>query len=175
MKTSKLFAAMTTATLLAGCAPRPTPVPVISPRSDLSALVGDWSGEYSSPETGRSGSIAFSLKAGKDTAVGSVVMVPKPQNEPNIPAATMDRPIVRTTATQNPGELLTIRFVRMEGSQVIGTLDPYRDPDCGCQLTTTFRGEFTDAHTIEGTFNSVGSGIGHFPSSGRWKAARAVP
>jgi hypothetical protein len=63
----------------------------------------------------------------------------------------------------------------MEGSQVVGTLDPYRDPDCGCQLTTTFRGEFKDANTIEGTFTSVGSGIGHFPSSGRWKVARGAP
>ena len=175
MKTSTLLAAMAGVTLLAGCASRPTPVPVIGPRSDLSALVGEWSGEYSSPETGRSGSIAFSLKTGKDTAVGSVVMVPKLQNEPNIPAAAMDRPIVRTAATQNPGELLTIRFVRMEGSQVVGTLDPYRDPDCGCQLTTTFRGQFKDARTIEGTFDSVGSGMGHMPSSGRWTVSRLFP
>jgi hypothetical protein len=175
MKTSKWFVAIGTAALLAGCASRPTPVPVIGPRSDLSALVGDWSGEYSSPETGRSGSIAFALKTGKDTAIGSVVMVPKAQNETIIPGASVDRPVVRAAVTQNPGEVLTIRFVRMEGTQVIGTLDPYRDPDCGCQLTTTFRGEFTDARTIEGTFNSAGSGMGHLPSSGRWKVTRVVP
>lgn len=175
MRTSRLFVAISTAALLAGCASRPTPVAVIGASSDLSALVGDWSGEYSSPETGRSGSIAFTLKSGKDTAFGSVVMVPKVQSEPVTPSATAERPIVRNIATENPAELLTIRFVRMEGSQVIGTLDPYRDPDCGCQLTTTFRGRFTDARTIEGTFNSAGSGMGHLPSSGRWKVTRVVP
>ena len=50
----------------------PTAVPVMGPTSDLNALIGEWSGDYSNPETGRSGSIAFSLKVGKDTAVGSV-------------------------------------------------------------------------------------------------------
>lgn len=89
MKTSKLFVAVIAAVLLAGCASRPAPVPVIGPRSDLSALVGDWSGEYNSPETGRSGSIAFTLKSGKDTAFGRVVMVPKAQNEPVTPGSVV--------------------------------------------------------------------------------------
>jgi hypothetical protein len=174
MKTSMTFAALAAAALLAGCASRPTPVPVMAPSSDLSALVGEWSGEYTSPETGRSGSIAFTLQAGKDTAVGSVVMVPRALNEPVTPGMGVNRPVVRTSPAQASGELLTIRFVRMEGSQVVGMLDPYRDPDCGCQLTTTFRGAFTDAGTITGTFTSTGSSIGHIPSSGSWTVKRSA-
>lgn len=175
MKTSKVLLFAGTAALLAGCSSLKTPVPVIAPQSDLSALVGDWSGEYTSPETGRSGSISFMLQAGKDTAIGSVVMVPKAQNQPVTAGAAGERPAVMGSATQKPGSLLTIRFVRLEGSQILGTLDSYRDPDCGCQLATTFRGEFKGATTIEGTFNTVGSGMEHLPSSGRWKVTRLVP
>jgi hypothetical protein len=176
MKTSKTFIAVASAALLSACASHPTPIPVISPQSNLSALVGDWSGEYSSTETGRSGSISFKLQAGKDTAFGSVIMVPRAQD--GVPAsgvAPVDRPMVKGMAAQSAGELITIRFVRMEGNHVVGTLDPDRDPDCGCQLTTTFQGEFTNANTIDGTFHTVGSGISHIPASGRWKVERVAP
>lgn len=173
MKTSMTFATLAVASLLAGCASRPTPVPVIGPRSDLTALVGEWSGEYTSSETGRSGSIVFSLQSGKDTAVGSVVMVPRSPTVPVTPGLDVNQSVVRTSHAQASSELLTIRFVRLEGGHLIGTLDPYRDPDCGCQLTTTFRGAFTDAGTISGTFTSTGSSPGHLPSSGKWIVKRS--
>lgn len=172
MKISNVVIVLTAAAFAAGCASIPTPVPVIGPRPGLSALVGDWSGEYNSPETGRSGSIAFKLEAGKDTAFGSIVMVPRAQYDRVSSGSPVEHPNVVGAAIQKPGELLTIRFVRMEGSHVVGTLDPYRDPDCGCQLATTFRGEFTDESTIEGTFNSAGSEMSHLPTSGRWKVSR---
>ena len=54
--------------------------------SILLAAVGEWVGEYSSAETGRVGSIVFTLAAGRDTAAGDVMMVPA-----NIePATTFD-------------------------------------------------------------------------------------
>jgi hypothetical protein len=147
-------------------------VPVLGPTSDLKALVGEWSGDYTNPETGRSGSIAFTLKAGKDTAVGSVVMIPRDNKQQVTMGAPADRPVVQTPVTAGSSEVLTIRFVRMEGNHLVGTLDTYRDPDCGCQLTTTFHGQFTDAGTITGTFTSTGSTMGHLPSSGRWTVTR---
>jgi len=174
MKGSIKFVTLTAAALLAACASRPTLVPVMGPASDLNALVGEWSGDYSNPETGRSGSIAFSLKAGKDTAVGSVVMVPRENRQQVTVASPGERGVVRTTAVAGSSEVLTIRFVRMEGSHLIGTLDKYRDPDCGCELTTTFHGQFSDAGTITGTFTSTGSTMGHFPSSGRWTVKRTA-
>ena len=172
MKTSMRLVTLSAAALLSACSSLPTPVPVMGPESDLNALVGEWSGDYSNPETGRSGSIAFSLKAGKDTAVGSVVMIPRENQQQLVMNAPADRPVVRTSLAAGSSEVLTIRFVRMEGSYLVGTLDTYRDPDCGCQLTTTFRGRFTGAGTITGTFTSTGSTLGHLPSSGRWTVKR---
>ena len=172
MKASMRFVTLIATALLAACTSRPTPVPVMGPTSDLAALVGEWSGDYSNPETGRSGSIAFSLKAGKDNAVGSVVMRPRDNKQQVTMGAPADRPVVRTSVVAGSSEVLTIRFVRMEGTHLVGTLDSYRDPDCGCALTTTFNGQFTDAGTITGTFTSTGSTMGHLPSSGRWTVTR---
>ena len=106
--------------------------------------------------------------------MGSVVMIPRVNKQEIAMAASADRPVVRTSVAAGSSEVLTIRFVRMEGSHLVGTLDTYRDPDCGCELTTTFRGQFTDAGTITGTFTSTGSAMGHLPSSGRWTVRRTA-
>ena len=68
--------------------------------------------------------------------------------------------------------VLKINFIRKEGGGVNGTLDPYRDPDCGCMVNTTFQGVFRDARTIEGTFTTVPSAPGGSVTGGRWKATR---
>jgi hypothetical protein len=174
MKSSRVYFTVAATALATACATRPIPVPVIGPQPEVSALVGDWSGDYNSSETGRSGNIAFSLGAGDDAAIGSVVMMPKPTNDAVPFSGNIDRPIVRTGMPQNTGDVLTIRFVRMEGNQLVGTLDPYRDPEDGCKVTTTFRGEFKNADTIEGTFTTVGSEMGHPATSGKWKVTRLI-
>ena len=55
-------------TVLTACAWKRTPVPVISDSGSTALLVGAWSGEYSSRDTGRSGSITFEMATEKDTA-----------------------------------------------------------------------------------------------------------
>lgn len=160
------FAAILSAGTIA-CASKPIPVP-LAPGSDASALVGEWTGEYTSPEAQRAGSIEFSLRAGADTAYGSVIMVPRPTVDPSVRPDQIQALTMKGTTSQ----VLTIRFVRVEGNRVVGRLDPYKDPDCDCQLTTTFRGTFKDPNTIEGTFDSTGSGFDHVPSSGNWKVSR---
>ena len=57
--------------VMAACSWRRTPVPVISDSGSTTALVGEWTGEYSSTQTGRSGSITFQL-AGESTDFGHV-------------------------------------------------------------------------------------------------------
>ena len=51
---------------LAACATRNPPVAVAGPVREMAALVGDWDGTYSSPVTGRTGTISFTLTAGGD-------------------------------------------------------------------------------------------------------------
>ena len=143
-------------------------MPVVSDSGSIAALVGDWAGEYSSDDTGRSGSIMFQLASEKDTAYGDVVMVPR-SRQVQIPGQERPGAAVRVPAASEP---LTIRFVRVDGGRVSGTLAPYIDPDCGCSVITTYEGTFTDPDTIEGTYRTRGVGPVHQPAAGRWKVSR---
>ena len=67
-------------------------------------------------------------------------------------------------------QVLTINFVNASGGEVKGTIDPYHDPACNCELTTTFVGRITGS-TIEGTFTSDAGGAAPV-TSGRWKMTR---
>src|SRR5437660_3157130 len=75
--------AVVIAGLAAACAAAPqTPVPLAGTVSDLAALTGHWEGAYSSVETGRSGTISFTLTASRDSAFGDVVMIPQGLGRP---------------------------------------------------------------------------------------------
>jgi hypothetical protein len=126
---------------------------------DLNPLVGEWHGEYANPEAGRSGTIAFTLRAGESSASGRVVMIPG-KADSLASAAAMARSVIN------------IKFMRKEGNKVTGTLDPYRDPQCDCTVTTNFEGTFTDARTIEGSFTTVPSKTGANVTGGKWKVTR---
>jgi len=139
---------------------------VVGASSDLSALAGDWVGDYSSVESGRSGSITFTLRAATDSAFGDVVMVPAGLGRPLLPwrGENMAGGAQIPTST-----VLTIRFVRVEAGHVSGTLDPYADPQTGARLLTTFSGELK-GNTIAGTYST------RLPSgdtqTGRWTVQR---
>ncbi len=161
---------LVTAIVLPGCgsAPPPPPVSVYGGASELAALAGTWNGQYWSADTGRSGTIRFELAADGTGAAGEVLM------------QTIDRPGDRTPANARPDvpavQSLAIRFVRVAdgaGLSVSGTLEPYRDPDCGCVLSTTFVGQL-QGDVLAGTFVSNG-GPGHPAAHGKWRAERAHP
>src|SRR4030095_5789996 len=145
------------------CATTPAAVPVEGAPADLSALAGDWEGEYSSQATGRLGSIVFKLVPGEGQARGDVLMIPRGSNDPYRPRTGGEGP-----APAGASQLLTIRFVRAEGRKVSGVLDPYWDPDCECEVNTTFVGTVR-GDTIEGTFTSERAPGRVF---GNWKVSR---
>jgi hypothetical protein len=148
------------AALASGCAAsRPPETEMSSSDFDLDPLVGEWHGEYNNPEAGRSGTIAFTLRAGESSASGKVVMIPG-KADSLASAAAMARSVIN------------IKFMRKEGNKVTGTLDPYRDPQCDCTVATNFEGTFTDARTIEGTFTTVPSRTGSNVTGGKWKVTR---
>lgn len=67
-------AVLALAATTAACGWRRTPVPVTSETGSVEALVGNWSGEYSSAETGRNGSITFTLAPYNDPECGCRVI-----------------------------------------------------------------------------------------------------
>lgn len=154
----------------AACAPAIMKTPVSGPPPSVSRLVGDWQGEYSSGGSGRRGLIAFHLRAGADTADGDVIMQSRAGGDPstaNVPQSPLD-------AFQTTAEAIGIRFVFVSENEVRGVLNPYRDPNCGCTLTTTFRGTIS-GDIIEGTFHTEGSGTSHMPTDGQWRVKRYIP
>lgn len=158
-----------TAATVSACASSASSIPVLASTEDAGPLVGKWSGDYSSPVTGRSGSIVFTLTSAGDSAHGDVVMTPRGSNQPY---RAIDRPQGEAIGAPLPNnEVLTINFVRVAGPVVSGTLAPYRDPECSCTVVTTFSGTMA-ANVIEGTFTTRGLPGGAEPT-GKWKVKRA--
>ena len=149
-----------------GCATTPPSVPVSGTAADLSQLAGEWNGEYNSNTGGRSGVITFQLAAGADTAHGDVIMFPRQGR------TTMSGDTPNTAYMAIP-QGLSIRFVRTADGQGSGALDPYRDPDCDCMVTTTFEGRLR-GDTIEGRYVSIRSGEAE-SMRGVWKVKRKRP
>lgn len=152
---------------LFGCAAAHNPVPVVGAVRDVSALAGEWAGDYQGNESGRSGTITFTLRAAGDSAFGEVVMVPTAWGHALMPW----RQPGGGGALSQTQTVLTIRFVRVEGGRVSGTLDPYADPRTSERLLTTFDGQFSkDAKTIGGTFTTVLEAGNK--QTGRWSVQR---
>ena len=162
------FAALLCALLVAACSPTAAPVPVVASPADIQQLAGKWVGEYGSPETGRSGSIVFTLDSAADHAHGDVLMGAPTRNW----SAFEDRTNEPVASGAREGmRVLTIRFVRASGGQVSGVLDPYEDPACGCPVRTEFIGRLV-GDTLAGTYETlrVAGGRG---TAGQWRVVRA--
>lgn len=139
-------------------------VPMGGAKSDISAMAGRWEGTYASEATGRTGSIVFELKSGKDMAKGDVLMVPKGASS----SASASAPSASSDPTHGMPQVLTISFVNAEGGVVRGTMDPYHDPSCDCEVQTTFEG-IRRGDSMEGTFTTTGAPT---VATGKWSMHR---
>jgi hypothetical protein len=144
------------------CASLPDPVPVFGDIDDVSALVGEWSGEYDAGSTGRAGSIVFDLRGATETAHGDVMMIPRMSGR--MPAGQGMRAPVEVRRSQ----LISISSLQVSGGEISGALAPYTDPDCNCTVRTTFAGKL-HGDTIDGTFVTRGAGR---EQSGRWSVTK---
>lgn len=158
------IAALTLALIASAChsAP-PGPVPLAGNPASWSNLAGEWAGAYESAQSGRSGSIVFTLIAGEDHAHGDVLMIPRAPKAPGNSHEAMAR------ETAAPARPLSITFVRARGDSVSGSLDPYTDPDCGCTVHTTFTGVL-ERNAIAGVY--VTHVPGRRPLIGSWSVGR---
>lgn len=161
-------AALLGAVLLAACSRTAAPVPVVASPADIQRLAGEWVGEYGSPETGRSGSIVFTLDSAEDHAHGDVMMGPPVRNWSAFEDRT-NEPVA--SGAREEMQVLTIRFVRATGDQVSGVLDPYDDPTCGCPVRTEFIGRLV-GDTLAGTYETLRVAGGR-ATAGRWRVVRA--
>jgi hypothetical protein len=152
---------------LTACSAARSPVPLVGAAADVSALTGEWGGDYSSAESGRSGSITFTLRAAGDSAFGDVIMIPAAWGRPLMPWRQQNAGVGANQTVETT--VLTIRFVRVDQGRVSGTLDPYADPQTGARLLTSFSGELK-GNTIAGTYTT------RLPTgetqTGRWSVER---
>lgn len=111
---------------------------------DLARVAGDWLGDYKGNESGRTGQVTFSLAVGSHTAEGQVIM--------------------------NGATPLKIEFVKVKENEVKGTIAPYMDPACSCEVETTFLGTLGEG-VINGTFTSQISKTGQV-QTGTWSVTR---
>ena len=151
---------------LAACSSAPPPaVPVHASDTYMERLTGSWSGSYWSADTGRRGQITFELEQSEEVAHGGVIMIPAD--------ARQLTPAWESHEVAVSPQPLHIEIVRAEDNQLTGTLEPYRDPECDCMLSTSFIGTIRN-DSIEGSFVALG-GPGHQKQTGRWKVDRKPP
>lgn len=137
--------ALAAGTSLAACAGSKKDVEVKSESPDeLARLAGTWRGDYHGIESGREGPIEFALELGRHTASGQVLM--------------------------GGGTPLQIEFVSVAAGKIEGTIAPYTDPNCTCEVETSFLGTLAP-DAIDGTFETRVSATGQV-QTGTWRVER---
>ena len=82
-----------------GCRYRPEVVPIWGDPSGLQSLAGEWTGDYSSPDSHRRGTITFSIRARGDSAFGEVLMVSDAEDVSPRPADGVESHSMHATST----------------------------------------------------------------------------
>jgi hypothetical protein len=129
---------------VAACGGTQRDVAVEGNDTELVKLAGDWEGNYKGNESGRTGTVTFSLQLGRHVADGQVVM-----------------------GGTTP---LKVEFVAVKGGQIKGTIAPYTDPNCTCQVETSFLGTLA-GDKVTGMFETKISATGQI-QTGTWDVTR---
>lgn len=129
---------------LTACAGSKKDVEVKGGDPELARLAGSWEGDYQGNESGRSGPIQFALELGRHTATGEVLM-----------------------GGETP---LKIEFVSVDKGKIKGTIAPYTDPTCSCEVETSFLGTLS-SDAIDGTFETRVGATGQV-QTGSWRVER---
>jgi hypothetical protein len=132
--------------VLAACGGGQRDVVVEGTDNELVMLAGSWDGSYRGADSGRSGPVTFSLRVGQHSAEGEVRM-----------------------GGTTP---LKIEFVHIKAGQIRGTIAPYTDPACKCQVETTFLGQRA-GESISGTFETKLGTTGQV-QAGSWDVTRTA-
>ena len=164
MRASRVLSLFLSGALIAACAYAGTPVPLRGSATDISRLAGRWDGEFWSDESGRRGTLLFTIRAGTDTALGDVVLN-SGMTEPVIAADARDPQHLRHSRAP---EVLRVTFVAVRGEMLRGEIEPYVAPDCKCVVVTEFLGTIA-GDTVLGSYDTRGPGVRQV---GRWSMRR---
>lgn len=144
------------ALLISACVYKPTPVTLIASPGDVISLAGTWEGTYQGKESERTGSILFTIEAGKDTAHGDVLMEAPPRYQ-FVAADVASGEHMRHSRAP---EVLRITWVGLHRGYVEGALEAYIAPDCQCTVKTVFSGYVNDdGDVIKGEFVTTGTSL----------------
>lgn len=150
--------------VLGACTYAGTPVPVRGSARDIGQIAGRWDGEFWSDESGRRGSLLFTIRSGTDTAFGDVVL----NTGGAEPVTAADARDPQHLQHSRAPEVLRVTFVAVRGEMIRGQIEPYIAPDCKCVVITEFLGTIT-ADTLEGRYDTRGAGV---RQEGRWVMRR---
>lgn len=164
MRASSLILPLVSAAALVACSYAGTPVPLRGSAVDISRLAGRWDGEFWSDESGRRGTLLFTIRAGNDTALGDVVLY-SGMTEPVIAADAKDPQHLRHSRAP---EVLHVSFVAVQGEMLRGEIEPYIAPDCNCVVVTEFLGAIA-GDSVQGRYDTRGPGV---RQTGRWSMRR---
>ncbi|HEY7370411.1 MAG TPA: hypothetical protein VIA29_11020 [Thermoanaerobaculia bacterium] len=162
-------AALLTILLAAACSsssPKPSDspapgFPLEADEASLKMLDGRWEGEYYNVTQKRGGTIVFEFSGARATGNGDVMLIPKGMSE----AVKPSRPPTEAETLAQMPRITSIQFVKAEGGNLSGKMDPFIDPECNCEVMATFYGKVT-GDLIEGNFRTSA------PGEGTWKAKR---
>lgn len=148
-----------------GCRYRAEVVPIWGDPGGLRRLAGEWTGDYSSPDSHRRGTITISITARGDSAFGEVLMVWGAEAVSPRPADLLES----HSRYVMSAEMLNIQFVRVADGRIRGELEPYIAPDCECLVRTVFTGTMGDA-VVSGVYRTTTDWGG--TQEGVWRADR---
>jgi hypothetical protein len=135
--------------------------PLQADEASLKMLDGRWEGEYYNTTAKRGGTIVLEFSGKRATGNGDVLLIPKGATE----ALQPSRPPTEEETLKQMPRITSIQFVKAEGGNLSGKMDPFMDPDCNCEVMATFYGTVV-GDAIEGTFRTSA------PGEGTWKAKR---
>lgn len=129
----------------------------------MAVLSGDWDGSYWTASSAARGKLKLFIGAGVESEYGDVTLTTPLGEHPIADEGPAHRAHTRLAQS------LRIDLARVVDGRLMGVLEPYVSPDCGCVVTTTFSGAIS-GDTIRGTFARRGNGG---DVDGEWMAIRA--
>jgi hypothetical protein len=138
---------LTLCSLLFACA---STIPVKGTRSEVMSIAGEWNGSFQEAGSERHGDVNFALDAGRHSGEGKVVAY--------------------ADASKKQSQVLKIKFVKIAGEAITGTIAPYADPRCNCTVKTSFDG-VVNGDSIIGSY-VMSSDDADVERRGEWSAER---